>query len=42
MLWDIHSGARSGPAVALMQAPAAGLSAADMTDISAYLASLKP
>jgi len=42
MLWDIRSGARNGPAVALMQMPAAGLSAADVTDIAAYLASLKP
>jgi cytochrome c553 len=42
MLWDIRTGARSGPAVAPMQAPAAGLSEADITDITAYLASLKP
>jgi len=42
MLWDIKTGARRGPAVAAMQAPAAGLSESDITDITAYLASLKP
>jgi len=42
MLWDIKTGARGGPTVAAMQAPAAALSEADITDITAYLASLKP
>ena len=41
-LWDIRSGARGGPSVALMQAPAKGLSPAQITDVAAYLASLKP
>ena len=41
-LWDIKSGARSGPAVALMQAPAKGLSAAQVRDVAAYLSSLDP
>ena len=42
MLWDIKTGARRGPAVAAMQAPAAGLGEADIRDISAYLASRRP
>ena len=42
MLWDIRSGARGGPSVAQMQAPAKGLSAAQITEVSAYLASLPP
>ncbi len=41
-LWDIKSGARSGPAVALMQAPAKGLNAAQVRDVAAYLSSLEP
>jgi cytochrome c553 len=41
-LWDIRSGARRGPAVALMQQPAKGLSPSDIRDASAYLAALKP
>jgi cytochrome c553 len=41
-LWDIKSGARSGSAVALMQAPAKGLSAAQVRDVAAYLSSLNP
>ncbi len=41
-LWDIKSGARGGPAVALMQAPAKGLSAAQVRDVAAYLSSLNP
>ena len=40
MLWDIKSGARSGPAVALMQPVAAQLTAAEITDLAGYLASL--
>ena len=42
MLWDIRTGARNGPAVAAMQAPAKGLSEAEITDVVAYLASRKP
>ena len=42
MLWDIRSGARKGVTVASMQAPARGLSEADIVNVSAYLASLKP
>jgi cytochrome c553 len=42
MLWDIKTGARQGPAVAAMQAPAKGLSEAEITDVVAYLASRKP
>ena len=42
MLWDIKSGARSGPAVALMQPVVAQLSGSDITDLAAYLVSLKP
>ena len=41
-LWDIKTGARGGPAVALMQKPAGSLDAAAITDVSAYLASLEP
>lgn len=41
-LWDIKSGARSGAAVALMQKPAAALSADQILDVTAYLASLDP
>jgi cytochrome c553 len=41
-LWDIHTGARGGPAVAPMQGPAKGLNEAQITDIVAYLASLHP
>jgi len=41
-LWDIKSGARSGPAVALMQAPAGRLDADQIVDVVAYLASLEP
>ena len=42
MLWDMKTGARNGPAVAQMRTPAAGLTRADITDIVAYLASLRP
>ncbi len=42
MLWDIHTGARRGPSVALMQRPAQGLTPRQITDVSVYLASLKP
>jgi cytochrome c553 len=41
-LWDIKTGARRGPSVARMQPVAAALSAAEITDVVAYLASLKP
>jgi cytochrome c553 len=41
-LWDIKGGARSGPAVALMQGPAKGLGAAQVRDVAAYLSSLDP
>lgn len=41
-LWDIKTGARSGPAVAPMQTPAGGLDKDQITDIVAYLGSLKP
>jgi cytochrome c553 len=41
-LWDIKTGSRSGPTVALMQAPVAQLSEADIVDITAYLASRHP
>jgi cytochrome c553 len=41
-LWDIKSGARSGPAVAAMQTPAKSLTEAEVTDVVAYLASQKP
>jgi cytochrome c553 len=42
MIWDIKTGARQGPAVTAMQAPAAHLNEADITDVAAYLASLPP
>lgn len=41
-LWDIKSGARGGPSVALMQKPAASLNAEQIRDVVAYLASLEP
>jgi cytochrome c553 len=41
-LWDIKSGARSGPTVALMQKPAAALTGDQIVDVVAYLASLTP
>jgi cytochrome c553 len=41
-LWDIKSGARNGPAVDLMQAPASRLDPAAITSIAAYLSSLEP
>ena len=41
-LWDIRSGARRGTSVALMQQPANALSPADIRDVAAFLASLKP
>jgi len=42
MLWDIKSGARRGPAVALMQPVVAPLTSIEITQLSAYLASLPP
>lgn len=39
-LWDIKTGARGGPAVALMQKPTKALTADQIADIVAYLASL--
>jgi cytochrome c553 len=42
MLWDIKSGARQGPAVALMQPVVAPLTPTEITQLSAYLASLAP
>jgi cytochrome c553 len=42
MLWDIRTGARKGPTVALMQTPARNLTAAQIVDITAYLSSRKP
>jgi cytochrome c553 len=42
MLWDIRSGARNGASVEQMQRPARGLTPAQITDITAYLASLTP
>jgi cytochrome c553 len=42
MLWDIKSGARQGPTVALMQPVVAPLTPAEITALSAYLASLSP
>jgi cytochrome c553 len=42
MLWDIKTGARQGPAVTPMLAPTAHLEEADIADVTAYLASLKP
>lgn len=41
-LWDIRTGARANPKVAPMKAVTRGLSAADVRDVSAYLASLRP
>jgi cytochrome c553 len=41
-LWDIKSGARSGPTVALMQKPVAGVTEDQIVDIVAYAASLAP
>ncbi len=41
-LWDLRTGARNDPGAAPMQAVARGLTAADVRDASAYLASLKP
>jgi cytochrome c553 len=41
-IWDIKTGSRRGPAVALMQAPVAQLNEADIVDITAYLASRRP
>ncbi len=41
-LWDIKSGARSGPTVALMQKPAGSLTEDQMVDLVSYLASLTP
>jgi cytochrome c553 len=41
-LWDIRSGARSGPSVAAMQGPARGLAPRDITAVAGYLASLQP
>lgn len=41
-LWDIRSGARTGGNVKLMQGPARGLSAGDITALAGYLASLTP
>ena len=41
-LWDIRSGSRHDPGAGPMQAPARGLSAAQITDVTAYLASLAP
>ena len=42
MLWDIKTCARHGGAVTQMQAPASALNEAQITDIVAYLGSLKP
>lgn len=41
-LWDIKTGARSGPSVALMQQTAAAFTADQIIDVTAYLASLDP
>jgi cytochrome c553 len=41
MLWDMKTGARGGAAVALMRKPSARLTEDQITDIAAYLASLK-
>jgi cytochrome c553 len=40
-LWDIKSGARKGPSVALMQKPAMALDPDQIVDIAAYLGSLE-
>lgn len=42
MLWDIKTGARRGPSVALMQAPVRDLTPSQIADITAYIASRKP
>ncbi|MCI3134747.1 c-type cytochrome [Phenylobacterium aquaticum] len=42
MLWDIKSGARSGPAVAQMLVPVSDLTPAQIIDIAAYLGSRTP
>jgi len=42
MLWDIHTGARKGPTVDQMQAVTRELTPGEITDITAYIASLKP
>jgi cytochrome c553 len=41
-LYDLHSGARSGPSAEPMKAVVASMSQADMLNLAAYLASLKP
>jgi cytochrome c553 len=41
-LWDIKSGARNGPAVALMQKPAGAVKEDEIVDLVAYIASLAP
>ena len=41
-LWDLRSGARADPGAAPMQPIARALSPAQMVDVTAYLASLKP
>jgi cytochrome c553 len=41
-LWDIKSGARGGPTVALMRKPMAALTEDQIVDVAAYLASLAP
>lgn len=41
-LYDIQHGTRTGPTVALMRAPVAHLTAADMVAIAAYTSSLPP
>ena len=42
MLWDIRTGARGGPTVAQMRTPTRSLTPAQITDLVAYFASLKP
>jgi cytochrome c553 len=42
MLWDMKTGARSGPVVALMQPVVQRLTGPNITDIAAYLVSLQP
>lgn len=42
MLWDIKTGARGGPSVALMQSVTANLTPEQIRDIAAYLASRDP
>lgn len=41
-LWDIRTGARANPEITPMKAVARGLSAAEIRNVSAYLASLQP